>query len=29
MILTAFEQHKDERVIANKIRQDFDKMHGK
>ena len=29
LILDVFEVHKEERVIANKIRQEFDKLHGK
>ena len=29
LILDVFEVHKEERVIANKIRQEFDKQHGK
>ena len=29
LILEVFENFKEERVIANKIRQEFDKNHGK
>ena len=29
LILATFEAHREERVIANKIRQEFDKQHGK
>ena len=29
LILETFENNKEERIIANKIRQEFDKTHGK
>ena len=29
MIVATFEAHREEKVIANKIKQEFDKQHGK